>query len=63
MVRKRLLRGPDGTDEEPDTDGNEDAWTEPGSDELMPFEILARIREEAIGVELDRQRRVERRGE
>ena len=50
--------------DEPDTDGNVDAWNdEEGSDQLMDFAVLTRIREEAIAVELKRQRRLERRGE
>ena len=63
MARRRLLRDPDNGVDPDDPDGNVDAWTEPGSDELMPFELLARIRQEAIEVELVRARRLERLGE
>lgn len=49
---------------EPDEpDGIVDAWSEEGSDQLMDFAVLTRIRQEAIAVELKRQRRLERRGE
>ena len=51
MARRRLLRDPD--DEQP-TDGNEDAWLELGSDMDMDFDVLARVRREALEVELSR---------
>jgi hypothetical protein len=51
------------TDSSQGNDGPEDAWKEPGSDELMTFETLVQIRAEAQLIEAQRARRVERRGE
>lgn len=45
------------------TDGAEDAWTEPGSDELMSIDVLARVKAEAMRAEVARARKIARRGE
>jgi hypothetical protein len=38
-------------------------WEEPGSDELMDRKILERVKEEGEKAELERQRKIDRRGE
>jgi hypothetical protein len=58
-VRDDLL----GVPHERETDGPEDAWTEPGSDELMPIDVLAHVKAVGIQVELERARRIARRGD
>jgi hypothetical protein len=65
-MRKRPRRHPwpdDALEPERPNDGPEDAWSEPGSDELMDFEVLVRIRREAIEAELARERKIRRRAE
>jgi len=52
-----------GAPHERETDGLEDAWHEPGSDELMPLDVLAHVKAVAIQAELVRARRIARRGE
>lgn len=41
----------------------DDAWDEEGSDRLMDFDVLVRIRQIAQLVEIERARRIARRGE
>ena len=45
------------------TDGDEDAWSEPGSDELMDFSVLVQIRYLSALADAERDRKAERRGE
>ena len=49
--------------EEPDTDGDVDAWSEPGSDELMDFSVLVQVRQLSALADAERERKIERRGE
>jgi hypothetical protein len=44
-------------------DDPEGAWDEPGSDELMDFEILTRVKQAGLEAELERDRKIARRGE
>lgn len=62
MARRRLLRD-DPMNPDLDTDGNGDAWNEPGSDLEMDFDTLVRVKTEAQLVEARRARKVERKAE
>jgi hypothetical protein len=46
-----------------DDDELEGAWDEPGSDELMDFEVLTRVLQEGQLADLERDRKIARRGE
>jgi hypothetical protein len=41
----------------------EGEWDEPGSDELMDFDTLARVKQEGHLADLARERKIARRGE
>ena len=44
-------------------DKDDGEWDEPGSDELMAFEILARVKAEGHKAEIQRERKILRRSE
>ena len=52
--------------EEPDELAYEEidgAWDEEGSDQSMDFDVLVRVKQEALEMELRRERRIARRAE
>lgn len=68
-----MIRKPDGTEAEAFVCGPDDVdetaaadeytWHERGSDELMDFEVLVRVRREGQEADILRARKIRRRGE